>query len=460
MKQFVIWAFRSPLLWGTVLCAAFYSFIVGGVLNSPMVSRYFNGHPVENVETFLFFIGLSALFIKGWDVYFQRRAVGQGVFGSVAQPESPQQATVLLARLATFPKAQQSSYLIQRFRKALEHVKRNESAQNLEDELKYLADMDAATMQQSYSLMRIVVWAIPILGFLGTVIGITVAMGELGVSVSDGGDSLKNMLAGLSVAFDTTALALALSMVLMFTQYVVEGRENELLNTVNIVIGRELAGRFETLPEGPEGDLTAIRRMLETVLSGVDESVRQQAAIWRQTFADTEDQWRRQLVQTGAVLEKSMTGALSNAIGKDVGTSIAQSIGQTMNQQNQSLLAGQSQLNQSFLQTQQQINQEAVNRTDRMEKAIGDSAEGLASLEQKLVYQMDVLGKSMAAVNQISSLEQSLNKNLNALAGSRNFEKTVMSLAAAIQLLSSRLSDIPQPSDRVELTLKKDEPAA
>lgn len=425
-----------------------------------MASRYFNGHPVENVETYLFFIGLSALFIKGWDVFIQRRAIGQGVFGSVAQPESPQQSAILLARLATFPKAQQNSYLIQRFRKALEHVQRNESAQNLEDELKYLADMDTAAMQQSYSLMRIVVWAIPILGFLGTVIGITVAMGELGVSVSDGGDSLKNMLAGLSVAFDTTALALGLSMVLMFTQYVVEGRENELLNTVNIVIGRELAGRFETLPEGPEGDLTAVRRMLETVLSGVDESVRQQAAIWRQTFAETEDQWRQQLVQTGAVLEKSMTGALSNAIGKDVGTSIAQSIGQAMNQQNQSLLAGQRQINQNFLQTQQQINQAAVNRTDRMEKAIGDSAESLASLEQKLVYQMDVLGKSMAAVNQISSLEQSLNKNLNALAGSRNFEKTVMSLAAAIQLLSSRLSDIPQSSDRVELTLKKDEPAA
>ena len=425
-----------------------------------MVNRYFNGHPVENVETFLFFVGFAALLIKARDVFAQRRAVRQGVFGSVATPEPPQQANVLLAQLATFPVAQQGSYLIERFRKALEHVRRNESAQNLEDELKYLADMDAAAMQQSYALMRIVVWAIPILGFLGTVIGITVAMGELGVSVSDGGDSLKNMLAGLSVAFDTTALALGLSMVLMFTQYVVEGRENELLNTVGMVINRELAGRFETLPEGPEGDLTAIRRMLETVLAGVESSTRQQAVVWQEAFANTESQWQQRLVQTGAVLQQSLTSALSDAIGKDFGASLALSMGQTMNQQNQALLLGQQQLNQNFLQAQQQINQISATQLERVEKSVGESTVGLASLEQNLVHQMDILAKSMSAVNQIASLEQALNKNLNALAGSRNFEKTVMSLAAAIQLLSSRLSDVPQAPGKVELTLKKDDSVA
>ncbi len=48
-------------------------------------------------------------------------------------------------------------------------------------------------------------------------------------------------------------------------------------------------------------------------------------------------------------------------------------------------------------------------------------------------------------------LEEALNRNLGALSSSSNFEETVMSLAAAIHLLNSRLGHLPEDGPRVQL---------
>ena len=61
---------------------------------------------------------------------------------------------------------------------------------------------------------------------------------------------------------------------------------------------------------------------------------------------------------------------------------------------------------------------------------------------------------------EVINLEKALNQNLRALAGAKNFEDTVMSLSAAIHLLSSRLSK-PLPRDaQVRLEATAEERAA
>ena len=56
------------------------------------------------------------------------------------------------------------------------------------------------------------------------------------------------------------------------------------------------------------------------------------------------------------------------------------------------------------------------------------------------------------AMGQVQNLETTLNNNLASLAGAHNFEETVMSLSAAIQLLSARLGHEPPGGTRVELS--------
>lgn len=437
MKLRTIAAFTlcSPFLWGAVFCAAFYAALYNNVIENELLTRYFAGHPVEYCEAFLFFVGMAALGMKGVRVWRQKSFFPEGLFGSVNKAISPASSSNMLEQLNSLSSSKQSSYLVGRFRRALEYVKRNASAQGLEDELKYLTDLDESAMRQSYALSRIIVWAIPILGFLGTVIGITVAMGELGVSVSDGGDSLKNMLGGLSVAFDTTALALALSMVLMFTQYVIEGKENELLASVDQISSRELAGRFEVIPDGPEGELTALRKMMESILTSVEQSAARQALVWQNAFENTDALWQKRLEQTGDALRRNLAAALNQSLTE----AISQTLTASLDRQSQAFLSAQTQL-------QQAVSSEMTKASDGFAR----STQKLEAAQQSIAQQVETLGQMSSATDRIADLEDALNRNLTALAGSRNFEKTVMSLAAAIQLLSSRMVDAPAAPVRIE----------
>jgi len=83
------------------------------------------------------------------------------------------------------------------------------------------AELESEHLQNSYSLPRFFVWALPIIGFTGTVwgIGLSISFFSDTMSASQSGASVSSMLQqniplvtkGLSTAFDTTLLALVLS---------------------------------------------------------------------------------------------------------------------------------------------------------------------------------------------------------------------------------------------------------
>lgn len=93
-----------------------------------------------------------------------------------------------------------------------------------------------------YNLLRYLVWLIPTLGFVGTVLGIALALREAGVlfgsvgadaNVAELGPQMMQQLTGqLGVAFYTTLLALLQSAVLMFAMHLIQGREEAALNRV------------------------------------------------------------------------------------------------------------------------------------------------------------------------------------------------------------------------------------
>src|SRR5947209_4852478 len=71
-------------------------------------------------------------------------------------------------------------------------------------------------------------------------------------------NSLSEVTDGLALAFDATALALALTMLTMFLSFMVERAEQAILDTVDRYTERELAHRFErTGPAGNEFALVA-----------------------------------------------------------------------------------------------------------------------------------------------------------------------------------------------------------
>ena len=92
--------------------------------------------------------------------------------------------------------------------------------------------------EESYLLPRYISWAVPILGFIGTVLGISLAAdGIRRIIGSDAGISglsgdLSGAIAPLGIAFDTTLIALSLSVVLTLLLSLVQRDEERILAAI------------------------------------------------------------------------------------------------------------------------------------------------------------------------------------------------------------------------------------
>jgi hypothetical protein len=392
---------RSSLLWGGLLSLGFYTLIHTINFGGEFLWRYCASHPIVYAETILFFIGMAALVIRWFEVGAQSKLTAKPLLPAAGPtPEPPGVSTRLLHHLGSLSAIKQESYLGQRLRAALLHIGRTGTADGLDEELKYLSEGESIRAQSGYALVMIIVWAIPILGFLGTVVGITDAIGNLSPDALE--ESLPTVTAGLGVAFDTTALALALSMVLMFTKYQVNKDEERLLAEVDHRASEELAMRFEQRGTNRDPQLMAIARMTESVVEACGQLVERQAEIWQSSLGASQQQ-----------LQQSLTAALAQGLEAHAARLAASS-------------EWQAEQNHRYW--------------NQFQQALGESVRDVRTLQTEIVKQGQVFREVLAGMGQLTTLEDALNRNLASLAGSQNFEETLHNLSATINLLNARLS--------------------
>jgi len=407
--------FRSPILWGGLASAGFYAWIHSAASGSGFFTRYCAGHPVEYVEVVMFLVGFAALVLRAIDVSGQFRGLADPLLGPIPGGGQPVEAAgEMIGRLRRLPQRRQHEYLVDRLKKGLAYVCRRGAPESLDEELRYLADLDADRAHASYGLVRVAIWAIPILGFLGTVIGITMAIGRLSPEALE--TSLPTVVGALGIAFDTTALALALSIILFFGQFFVDRAEGNLLAAVSDRVEDELLGRFESIPAGPDGQLVAIRKMSETLLETTEQLVRRQAELWQASIEATQQRASQIMDSAGRHLQKSVAAAMVDSLREHAKT---------------------------LAEAEAAASEKNRHHSELLREALGRYSETLAAMQSTLVDKAEVLGRAVYATGQVARMEDTLNRNLAALAGAKNFEQTVMSLAAAIHLLNARLGDAP-----------------
>lgn len=95
-----------------------------------------------------------------------------------------------------------------------------------------LIDMKLHEVDLRYTVVRYLAWLIPTLGFIGTVIGIAVALGKAGMMGSGDPNLLTIVIPLLASAFYTTLLALLLSAVIMVLLQVIQAQDEETVNKV------------------------------------------------------------------------------------------------------------------------------------------------------------------------------------------------------------------------------------
>ncbi len=129
---------------------------------------------------------------------------------------------------------------------------------DVDDILNSRADQDEASMDSGYTILRGFIWAIPVLGFIGTVVGLTQAMARFGEAMEAAGSDvgeittrLKTVLEGLDTAFITTAEALIAVLFIYLIQTFVRRADEHLLDDIraacaNVIVTRVRISRKES----------------------------------------------------------------------------------------------------------------------------------------------------------------------------------------------------------------------
>ena len=376
----------SSLLLAALATAGFYGLVQLPWLADTVVARYTTGHAVEYVTVALCLWALADLCIKWLQLRAERAVVRRQWLPPCDGPQTVACVDDLLASLPLDKDALADTYLVRRLRSALQYVRDKRSADQLEEHLRYLAELDAERSHSGFALARVIAWMIPILGFLGTVIGITLAIAKITPEQLEG--SLAQVTGGLAVAFDTTALALCLSMLLMFVIFLVERSEQMVLHSVEELAHATLAHRFATGSPQAEPYLAAVRSASEAVITHTQELLRQQVELWSQSIANTHEQQQ---------------------------------------QRNQDLEG-------RLLQTLESLASEGVRQAQIQAKGTAKMAE----LQERLQTIGELLADVVNGEGQLVASQRRLAENMHTLRQTQSFDEALHGLIAAIHLLTIR----------------------
>jgi biopolymer transport protein ExbB/TolQ len=99
------------------------------------------------------------------------------------------------------------------------------SCQEVSETVRTQAEVDQGRLVASMSTVNYLAWAIPAIGFFGTVRGLAGSM----TLAEQGGQQIRIATQHLTVAFDCTLVALAMSLVMMFLLHLLQGKEESLV---------------------------------------------------------------------------------------------------------------------------------------------------------------------------------------------------------------------------------------
>jgi len=253
-----LWAFLGAIA-GTLL---FYALLwpissIGG--KQTYLGRLFIGTSsmaaggwVPIAEVFLF-LWAGGMLVQKW---LKIRRQQRGLLYDVLPTELGETITLsnldrFVSHIRSLPREAADSFLVTRCLRGLEHFRARKSAPDTATMLSSQSDIDASNVDSSYTMFHVFIWAIPILGFLGTVIGVSAAVGGFTGTLESSSDigalkeGLKSITSGLGTAFDTTLVALSMAMILTFPVSALQKYEGDILGQVDEYTNENLLRRLE-----------------------------------------------------------------------------------------------------------------------------------------------------------------------------------------------------------------------
>jgi biopolymer transport protein ExbB/TolQ len=156
----------------------------------------------------------SILGFKGKTTYSQQKLLEQDLLRLPEDlPIGAEDTRDLASRLRSLPAAAQEYLLPRALLTAIERFGATRNVQDVSTAARDICESEGERMESELSIIRYIAWAIPSVGFIGTVRGIGDALGQAHRAVE--GD-ITGVTSSLGVAFNSTFIALVISIVLMF----------------------------------------------------------------------------------------------------------------------------------------------------------------------------------------------------------------------------------------------------
>src|SRR5262249_32574516 len=124
---------------------------------------------------------------------------------------------------------------------------------------------------------------------------------------------------GLATAFDATALALGLTMILMFFSFQIERLEQTILEGVDHYVEVQLAHRFERTGTENSQFVEALRQSTQVLVRATEQVVERQVNVWAKSLEKADRTWN----ETGKSQQEKITLGLTQALAQTL-TSHAQ----------------------------------------------------------------------------------------------------------------------------------------
>ena len=125
----------------------------------------------------------------------------------------PEDASQLARPLQSLGEMQRSLLLPRALQTALTRFQVTDSVQSATDAVNVVCNNENDRLDSELSMVRYITWAIPSIGFIGTVRGIGAALGQAHEAMQG---NIAGVTSSLGVAFNSTFIALLISMVVMF----------------------------------------------------------------------------------------------------------------------------------------------------------------------------------------------------------------------------------------------------
>lgn len=194
---------------------------------------------VPSAITFLFSWTLFDLLGKFRSTFTERRRLRHETLANLPvtlATRGPEEAARSLEEL---PRSDRKRPVIARLIGLMDLLRQTRDVPRAHEAFRHQADITAEALAGTYTIARVFIWAMPILGFIGTVMGIGLAVGDFsGFLTGDIEDiklvksELAKIATGLAYAFDTTLLGLVGSLGAMLLMSFVQKFDEGLQTTV------------------------------------------------------------------------------------------------------------------------------------------------------------------------------------------------------------------------------------